>query len=80
MIDQINEHIAKVAAFDGKTQKEVEDFRIAYLGKKGLLNEFFAAFKEMYPLIPSSRSTKLQTGNQLWSTKCCVLVCSEPSA
>ena len=47
MIDQINEHIAKVAAFDGKTQKEVEDFRIAYLGKKGLLNEFFAAFKEV---------------------------------
>jgi len=47
MIDQINEHIAKVAAFDGKTQKEVEDFRISYLGKKGLLNEFFAAFKEV---------------------------------
>jgi len=47
MIDQINEHIAKVAAFDGKNQKELEDFRIAYLGKKGLLNEFFAAFKEV---------------------------------
>ncbi len=47
MINQINEHIAKVAAFDGKTQKEVEDFRISYLGRKGLLNEFFAAFKEV---------------------------------
>jgi phenylalanyl-tRNA synthetase alpha chain len=47
MIDKINEHIAKVAAFQGQTQEEIEAFRIAYLGKKGLLNEFFAAFKEV---------------------------------
>lgn len=47
MIDKINEHIAKVATFQGQTQEEIEAFRIAYLGKKGLLNEFFAAFKEV---------------------------------
>ncbi len=49
MIDKINEHIAKVAEFQGQTQEEIEAFRIAYLGKKGLLNEFFAAFKSVAP-------------------------------
>jgi phenylalanyl-tRNA synthetase alpha chain len=49
MIDKINEHIAKVAEFQGHTQEEIEAFRIAYLGKKGLLNEFFAAFKSVAP-------------------------------
>ncbi len=49
MIDKINEHIAKVAEFQGYTQEEIEAFRIAYLGKKGLLNEFFAAFKSVAP-------------------------------
>jgi phenylalanyl-tRNA synthetase alpha chain len=47
MIDKINQHIAKVAEFQGQTQEEIEAFRIAYLGKKGLLNEFFAAFKSV---------------------------------
>ena len=47
MIDQINEHIAKVAAFNGKTEQDIEAFRIAYLGKKGLLNDFFTAFREV---------------------------------
>lgn len=47
MIDKINEHIAKVAEFQGQTQEEIEAFRITYLGKKGLLNEFFAGFKQV---------------------------------
>jgi phenylalanyl-tRNA synthetase alpha chain len=47
MIDKINEHITKVKAFEGQTQEEIEAFRIAYLGKKGLLNDFFAAFKSV---------------------------------
>ncbi len=47
MIDKINQHIAEVAAFQGTTLEEIESFRIAYLGKKGLLNEFFAAFKSV---------------------------------
>ena len=49
MIDKINEHIAKVAEFQGQSHEEIEAFRIAYLGKKGLLNEFFAAFKSVAP-------------------------------
>jgi len=47
MIDKIKEHIAEVEAFKAKKIDEVEAFRIKYLGKKGLLNEFFAEFKNV---------------------------------
>jgi phenylalanyl-tRNA synthetase alpha chain len=47
MIDKIKEHIAEVEAFTAKTKEELETFRIKYLGKKGLLNDFFAEFKNV---------------------------------
>jgi phenylalanyl-tRNA synthetase alpha chain len=47
MIDKINENLALVNAFDAQSKEEVEAFRIKYLGKKGILNDFFAAFKEV---------------------------------
>lgn len=47
MIDKIKQHIAEVQAFKTETAKEVEIFRIKYLGKKGILNDFFASFKEV---------------------------------
>ncbi|UJH90271.1 phenylalanine--tRNA ligase subunit alpha [Antarcticibacterium sp. 1MA-6-2] len=47
MIETIREHIAKVEKFEAKNQQEVEAFRIEYLGKKGLLNQFFAEFKNV---------------------------------
>lgn len=45
MIDQIKEHVEKVKQFTAKTEDELEQFRIEYLGKKGILNAFFAEFK-----------------------------------
>ena len=47
MIHKIKEHIAAVEAFNSKSHEEVEQFRIKYLGKKGLLNDFFAEFKNV---------------------------------
>jgi len=47
MIDKIKAHIAEVEAFSAKSKEEIEAFRIKYLGKKGLLNEFFAEFKNV---------------------------------
>lgn len=47
MIEKIKEHIAKVADFQATNPEEVESFRIEYLGKKGLLNQFFAEFKNV---------------------------------
>jgi phenylalanyl-tRNA synthetase alpha chain len=47
MIHKIKEHIAEVEAFSPKSLEEVEQFRIKYLGKKGLLSDFFAEFKNV---------------------------------
>ena len=47
MIEKIKSHIAEVESFTADNKEAVEAFRIKYLGKKGLLNEFFAAFKEV---------------------------------
>ena len=49
IIDKIKEHIAKIEDFKVQTKEELEQLRIQYLGKKGVLNEFFAAFKEVLP-------------------------------
>ena len=49
MIDKINENLTLVNAFDTQSKEDVEAFRIKYLGKKGILNDFFAAFKEVPP-------------------------------
>lgn len=47
MINKIKEHIAEVERFKAESKEAVEAFRIKYLGKKGLLNEYFAEFKNV---------------------------------
>lgn len=47
MIDKLNQLIAEAQTFQAQTKEEVEAFRIQYLGKKGLLNQFFAEFKNV---------------------------------
>ncbi|MGI0105020.1 phenylalanine--tRNA ligase subunit alpha [Salinimicrobium sp. WS361] len=45
MTETIKEHISEIEAFTANTKDEVEKFRIKYLGKKGILNGYFAEFK-----------------------------------
>jgi phenylalanyl-tRNA synthetase alpha chain len=47
MIEQIKGHIAEVAVFQTESKEALEQFRIKYLSKKGLLNEFFSEFKNV---------------------------------
>lgn len=47
MIETIKKNIAEVEAFSSTNKEEIENFRIKYLGKKGLLNDFFAEFKNV---------------------------------
>src|SRR5690606_19297327 len=47
MIETIKKHIAEVQTFSSTNKEEVENFRIKYLGKKGILNQFFAEFKNV---------------------------------
>jgi phenylalanyl-tRNA synthetase alpha chain len=47
MIDKIKELITEAEDFKAQTLEEVETFRIKYLGKKGLLNDYFKEFKNV---------------------------------
>ncbi|NJB36948.1 phenylalanine--tRNA ligase subunit alpha [Croceivirga sp. JEA036] len=62
MIDTLKEHLVAVENFSSQSPEEIENFRIKYLGKKGLMNEFFAAFKT----IPNEQKKEFgQVINQL---------------
>jgi len=47
MIDKIKEIIGEAEGFKAQTKEEVEAFRIKYLGKKGLVKDFFSEFKNV---------------------------------
>ncbi len=45
MIDEVKKHLKAVEAFSSKEAEVIESFRVSYAGKKGILNELFAAFR-----------------------------------
>lgn len=47
MIDKIKAYIDEVEQFTTDKTEELEQFRIRFLGKKGILNDFFAEFKNV---------------------------------
>ncbi|NTW23608.1 MAG: phenylalanine--tRNA ligase subunit alpha [Lentimicrobium sp.] len=47
MKELINKYLAEIEVFTAKTKDELEQFRIKYSGKKGLLNDLFADFKNV---------------------------------
>ena len=62
MIEEIKEHIVAVENFITDNATEVEEFRIKYLGRKGVLKQFYAEIKN----IPNDQKKEFgQTVNQL---------------
>ena len=62
MIDQLKQHISEVENFSSDNLEAIEAFRIQYLGKKGILNHFFAEFKN----VPNDQKKEFgQVVNQL---------------
>jgi phenylalanyl-tRNA synthetase alpha chain len=47
MLDKVKELIGDVKAFNATTKEEVEQFRIQYLGSKGVLKNLFNDFKDV---------------------------------
>src|SRR5262245_1093353 len=45
MREKINQYIEEAGAFFAQSADEIEQFRIRYLGRKGLLNDLFEEFK-----------------------------------
>jgi|SRR5699024_10779098 len=73
MIQEIQRHIAEVEKFNPQNLEEVEAFRIKYLSKKGILNNFFKAFKEVpveqkkeYGQVVNALKTKLEESINQW--------------
>ncbi|MEO8239315.1 MAG: phenylalanine--tRNA ligase subunit alpha [Flavobacterium sp.] len=47
MIDKIKQHIEEAKAFNERNKESLEQFRVKYLGSKGLLKELFTEFKNI---------------------------------
>jgi phenylalanyl-tRNA synthetase alpha chain len=47
MISEIEKKLKEVKSFNPKDFKDVENFRIKYIGKKGFINHFFSEFKKV---------------------------------
>ena len=47
MLNKIKELIIEVEKFQTDSAESVEQFRIKFLGKKGILNDLFLAFKDV---------------------------------
>ena len=45
MLTRVQELLDEVKDFSASTKEELETFRIRFLGKKGVMNDLFAAFK-----------------------------------
>ena len=47
MIKDVEQHLQKVADFVAQSPEQLEAFRLEYLGKKGVMNQLFASFKNV---------------------------------
>ena len=47
MLDKIKVLLDEVSSYSIKNSEDLEQFRIQYLGKKGIINNLFIAFKEV---------------------------------
>ena len=47
MLERVRGLLQEVENFAPKSEKETEEFRLKFLGKKGEMNALFAAFKEV---------------------------------
>ena len=69
MITSIKGHKEIVEKFEAKDIKELEAFRIQYLGKKGILNDFFKAFRNVPAEEKKAYGKKINQLKELINTK-----------
>ncbi|MGB0778405.1 MAG: phenylalanine--tRNA ligase subunit alpha [Flavobacteriaceae bacterium] len=61
MIDKVNDLIEEVKKYQASSQDELEQFRIKFLGKKGVLNDLFSEFKNVEPQLKKDFGQALNT-------------------
>jgi phenylalanyl-tRNA synthetase alpha chain len=69
MIQQVDDYLNEIAAFETKDPKALENFRIRFLGSKGVLKDLFAAFKSVPNEQKKAFGEKLNTLKQEAKTK-----------
>ena len=78
MLEKVKELLAEVSSYTPKDSEDLEHFRIQYLGKKGKMNDLFAAFKQVpneqkkdfgqaLNQLKKAIQDKLEVGKQLFS-------------
>lgn len=65
MIENIKDYLSEIENFDSSEAEKIEQLRIKYLGKKGILNDLFSEFKQ----VPNEQKKQVgQEINQLKQT------------
>jgi phenylalanyl-tRNA synthetase alpha chain len=78
MLEKVKELLVEVSSYSPKDSEDLEQFRIQYLGKKGKMNDLFAAFKQVpneqkkdfgqaLNQLKKAIQDKLEVGKQLFS-------------
>ncbi len=73
MLEKIDELLVEVNGFNTVNKDEIEQFRIRFNGKKGILNDFFEKFKEVPNEQKKDFGQKINTLKQAVNTKLEVL-------
>ncbi|QCX52534.1 phenylalanine--tRNA ligase subunit alpha [Elizabethkingia sp. JS20170427COW] len=73
MLEKIEELLRQVEQFQSKNKEEIEQFRIAFIGKKGSVTELFEKFKEVPNEQKKEFGQKINTLKQAVNTKIEVL-------
>lgn len=69
MLTKIDEILAEINQFQSQSKEEIEQFRIKYNGKKGILNDLFEQFKSVPNEQKKEYGQKINTLKQAIATK-----------
>lgn len=69
MLDNIDQQLQEIENFQSTSKDEIEQFRIKFNGKKGILNDLFAHFKEVPNEQKKEFGQKINAVKQAFNTK-----------
>ncbi len=69
MLDNIDQQLQEIENFQSTSKEEIEQFRIKFNGKKGILNDLFAHFKEVPNEQKKEFGQRINAVKQAFNTK-----------